>query len=118
MRKKIKSVIFLGVIVLIILIILTINLTQSNNGTDNKIVLCIAENSKMYITPTCGVCAAQKQILGENLDKFEIINCATNREECIEKQITYVPTWIINGEKVVGKQTLEQLKILTNCQDG
>lgn len=115
MRKSTKAFIFFLIIVSIIGIIFLVNSAAPDGYQDEQTIKCIAEKSKLFVTKTCGVCAAQKKILGKYIDYFEIIDCTTDYEECARKNIIKVPTWIINNEKFLGKKTFTQLKELANC---
>lgn len=115
MEKRTKAFIFFLIIVSIIGIIFLIKAATPDNNQDEQTIKCIAEKSKLFVSKTCGACASQKQILGEYLDYFEIIDCTTNYEECASNNILYVPTWIINGKKEIGVKTISKLKELTNC---
>ena len=114
MNKK-EIFIFIILIVIVIGIISTIYLVRSNGNHDNPTMKCIAENAKLFVSKTCGHCAAQKKDLGEYIEFFEIIDCTTNQKQCQENNILYVPTWVINNENHIGKQSIEQLKELTGC---
>ena len=69
----------------------------------------------MYASKTCSHCEQQKQILGEYLSLFNIVDCLDNQEECSDKLIEAVPAWIINNQKYVGVKSLEELKNLAGC---
>ena len=113
---KIKEVIiFITLIIIIIGIISTIYYVRANGNHDNPTMKCIAKNAKLFVSKTCGHCAAQKKDLGEYIEFFEIIDCTTNQEQCQENNILYVPTWVINNENHIGKQSVEQLRELTGC---
>jgi len=114
MNKKTISI-FIMLIVIIIGIIFSINYIRANGNHDAQTMKCIAENSKILVSKTCSACAYQKEILKDYIDYFEIIDCATNIEECRKYEITGVPTWIINEEKYPGAKSIEKLKELTGC---
>jgi len=121
MNRKEKGFAFITLILLVILavVIIFVFKNQNNNlnynNSEDEIIRCIAENSVLYVSKTCGHCAAQKEILGEHLSFFEIIDCTTEQNKCAQNEIMYVPTWIINGKKYVGKKSLNELKGLTGC---
>ena len=46
--------------------------------------------------------------------KLNVIDCFYEQEKCTN--IQYTPTWIINGQKYEGFQSIEKLKELTGCQ--
>ncbi len=107
--------IFIILIAVVIGIISIISLIKANGNHDEEVMKCIGENSELYVSKTCGHCATQKKDLEEYIEFFKIIDCTTNQEQCQENNILYVPTWIINNENHVGKQSIEQLKELTGC---
>ena len=112
---KKNNLILLGVVVLVIVVLVLINYAKSNGNHDEGVMKCIAENSRLFVLPTCSHCAAQKQLLGESIDYFNIVDCAINNEECSAEGIVAVPTWKINGEEYRGYKTIEELKQLTGC---
>ena len=100
----------------VILIILLINYYNNPNGTTNEdVIQCIADNSKVVVSKTCSACASQKQILGEHLDLFDQIDIAVYPEIRAKYNIRGVPTWIVKEKPYTGVKTLEQLKVLTGC---
>lgn len=115
MEDKNKKWVLVGIVVLIVIVIIFIGFFNSNGNYDDEVISCIASRAKLYTTPTCSVCAVQKEDLGKYLDKFEIIDCAVEREICVEKDISKVPAWEVDGEFFVGKRSIEQLKELTGC---
>jgi len=112
MRKK-EIIILTLLVIPVIIIIFSINYFQGNGNHDNETMQCIAEKTKLIVSPTCGACASQKQILGDYVDDFELINI--NQEIMEQYNVDKVPTWIINEQKYVGVKTIEQLKELTGC---
>ena len=108
------DLICIGVIVLIMIIAVVYSFTGKDTTTINEeTATCISERSEIYVLSTCGACKAQKEILGEYLELFNITDCTENPELCVG--ISAVPTWFINGEKVVGVRTVEQLKEISGC---
>lgn len=112
-----KFCIYLLIIITIILIIYFIS-----NGTKKYIptmetVICIAKQSELYISETCVHCQTQLNILRFNNynSLFNIIDCISNTEICLNKNIIKVPTWIINNKTYGGVQSWEELKELTGC---
>ena len=112
MKKK-EAIIFALLIIPVVAIILSINYFQGNGDVDDETMSCIAENSKVIVSPTCGACASQKDILKDYLDMFELINI--DQEIAEQYSIRVVPTWIINNQNYEGVRTIEQLKELTGC---
>jgi len=112
MNKKswITIIIILAVIILSILVLI-----RPHPETEKEITECIADNSILYVQLGCHACKAQEDLFGENYHYLNIVDCWFEKEECLKQEIQATPTWIINGEKIIGVQTLEQLKSLTGC---
>jgi len=93
------------------------NPIESFNEIEIKEIECVSQNSKLFVKEGCSACESQKQILGDYLDEFNIIECSENIEKCLE--IKRIPTWEINNKYYVGIKTLDELKELTDCyQEG
>ena len=104
------------IIIIIALIGILLALRNSSNeDTTEEIAKCIGENAKLYTQLGCHACEAQEKMFGENYQHLTIIDCWDDREKCAEKEIEYTPTWIINGEKIIGVQEIEKLQELTGC---
>jgi len=112
-KKSISTTIILAIIV--ISIILIINYLKTNNNGDQNTIQCIAQNSQLFLKEGCPACASQKNVLGNNLNKFDIIDCTIEPRKCSEFEITRIPTWIIKREKYIGVHSIEELKELTGC---
>lgn len=112
-KKDIIIYLILGIIVIsIILIILSL---KGNEDTSKALAECIGENSKLYVQLGCGACEVQEEMFGENYQHLNTIDCAYERQKCLEQGITGTPTWIIKEEKYKGIQTIDKLKELTGC---
>jgi len=77
----------------------------------------LGENSVLYVQTGCSHCVEQENLFGDNVKYLTIVDCLTDTETCINLGIEGTPTWIINGQKYVGVQSIEKLKELTNYQD-
>jgi len=80
----------------------------------------IGENSVLYVQTGCSHCTTQENLFGENVKYLTIIDCITseeNKQMCISAGIEGTPTWIIEGKKYSGVQSIEELKKLTGYQD-
>lgn len=77
----------------------------------------IGEHSVLYVQTGCIHCEEQEDLFGVNIKFLTIVNCLDDAQTCINMGIEATPTWIINGEKYVGKKTIEELKELTSYQD-
>jgi hypothetical protein len=115
MNSKTKSIIVTLLIIIFIVIISIITLTKKPVETDKDIVKCIGSKAILYTQLGCHACETQEQLFGDNYQYLDVIDCWYEREPCTENNITATPTWIIDGEKTVGVQTIEKLKELTGC---
>lgn len=125
MDKDTKTYLILaGIVLLIIVTILLIKnpsiigkIIGINNDPviDEKTMKCIASKAVLYSQKGCSHCITQKEILGEYADLFNTIDCIENPEKCAEAGIKVTPTWVINGKKIEGVQTIKQLKELAGC---
>lgn len=104
-----------GITILIILgvIIFSVVIISSNNQNSNE-EINLGENATLYISNGCPHCTTQLKILGECSKNLTIIDCTEEPNKCLEAEIIRVPTWIINGKKYVGIQSIEELNELTN----
>ena len=112
-RKVMKAITFL--IIFGVVIFAAFLITSKGEETSNEVAKCIGENSILYTQLGCHACETQKDLFGESYQLLNKIDCYYNPEKCIDTNITATPTWIINGEKYVGVQSIEELKELTNC---
>jgi foldase protein PrsA len=82
---------------------------------------CLTEKgAKMYGAYWCSHCNAQKDMFGDAKSKLPYVECdengeGANIEECTTNNIQGFPTWVINGEQYMGKQSFEKLAELTGC---
>ena len=118
MRKE--KLITISVVVLILLVAGGVIFFKNTSFTvkdtpSEEVARYIGEHSVLYVLPTCSHCKDQEDLFGVNVKYLNIIDCSNieNRQKCIDAGIINVPTWIINGEKYVGKKTIEELKELT-----
>ena len=118
--NKEKSITF-SIVVLILLVaggIIYFKSTGFNtqNTVSEEEARWIGEHSVLYTQTGCIHCEEQEDLFGENFKYLHIIDCAENQEKalvCNLGGISATPTWIINGERYVGIQTVERLKELT-----
>lgn len=113
MKKDTK--IYLGLVVIVIIVILGIFWVKGNGSINEKTAKCIGENSVLYTKLGCPACEAQEKMFEDNYQYLNKIDCHSETQKCIDAQITGTPTWIINGEKYLGMQSIEKLKELTGC---
>lgn len=84
-----------------------------------KVARWIGEHSVLYGQTGCIHCKIQEDLFGENVRYLNIIDGIKeeNRQKFIDAGIEGTPTWVINGQKYVGVQSIEKLKTLTGYQD-
>jgi len=116
---KKNTIVLLVLIAIVIASISLIYYVKANGNHDNITMMCIAENSKIIVSPTCSACAYQKNILKEHMenyeDYFKIISLAEHPELLEQYNLKGVPTWIINEQTYTGARSINQLKELTGC---
>lgn len=90
---------------------------NSSSEISENLAKCIGEHSELYVQTGCLACVRQEELFGKEAKHLNKIDCflLENRQTCFEKNIEATPTWIINGEKYRGAQSIETLKALTNC---
>jgi len=99
--------------VIIVVIVFSIIIITSGNGVSQQTAMCIANNSEFYTQLGCHACKTQEEMFGENYQYLNVIDCWFERDKC--SGIRYTPTWIINGEKYIGVQSIKKLKEVTGC---
>jgi uncharacterized membrane protein len=72
-------------------------------------------DAKFYGASWCPHCAEQKELFGGSVKRLPYVECspagpsAPQADVCKEKNIQSYPTWIINGQRYTGVQTLDAL---------
>ena len=112
-RKVMKAITFLIIFGVLILAVFLIN--NKKGETSEEIAKCIASKSKLYIQLGCHACITQENLFGESYQYLNKIDCYYDTQTCINENITATPTWIINGKKYIGVQSIEELQQITNC---
>lgn len=85
------------------------------NGVSESLAKCIGQDSHVYVQLGCSHCADQEAMFGSNWKYLTSTDCYYDPQTCISTNITGTPTWIINGQKYLGTQSIETLKQLTGC---
>lgn len=119
--KKRSNIIISLIILLIISATFTIIYLKKEVNPEDATLECIAEKSVLYVSKTCTHCAEQKLILGDGLKYFELVDCISDTQRCINDGIIVdgkytVPTWIIDGKTYNGRYTINELKEITGCE--
>jgi uncharacterized membrane protein/glutaredoxin len=94
-------------------------------GPEDPWVRSLAEylsksDAKFYGASWCPHCTQQKELFGASVKRIPYVECSPGGPQgpsasiCKEKNITTYPTWIINGQRYTGVQTLDALAQLTN----
>jgi len=110
---KKETIVIISLILIVVLVIIGIKYLNQEPDINGKVISCIASKSRLIVSPTCGYCAKQKEVLNDYLNEFEIINI--NNEIIEEYGVTRIPSWIINEQVYVGVKTIQELSELTNC---
>ncbi len=89
----------------------------------NDFAQCLAENdATFYGAYWCPHCNQQKAVFGDAMQHVDYVECSPDGQEapraeiCDEKQIESYPTWIIDGERHTGVQSLQELAGATGCE--
>lgn len=79
----------------------------------------------MYSSFTCSACRVQRELFGQASVHLKIVECNphapdTKVERCLEKNIRFTPTWIMEKDgkeikRIEGYQLLEDLASKTGC---
>lgn len=80
---------------------------------DDDFFKCLSKVSTLYVQKGCSHCVTQKNLLGEGIKYLNVVDCFDETEKC--SKIAATPTWIINGEKLIGVHSLEKLKSISGC---
>lgn len=108
--------IYLSLVVIVIIIIAGIYYLKSNNQTtpEEQTMKCIASKAILYSQTTCSHCKQQKEILGEYVKLFTVIECDKEPSKCIE--IKGTPTWKINEKYYEGVKSIKELADTAGCE--
>jgi len=112
--KKINVLLLISFLA-IILFILIFGLVNKTKELSLEEINCISENSVLYVQLGCHACEKQEELFGEKINLLTIIDCWYEKDLCLKKEITSIPTWEINEEFYTGKKSLEEVKELIGC---
>lgn len=84
---------------------------------DNALAKCMTQNGvKFYGAKSCPNCEKQKSLFGTSAFQFvDYVECAENPSACAYLQ--GVPAWYINGSIIYGVKTLNELRMLSGCEE-
>lgn len=114
-KKEIKTYLFLIIIVGIIIATIYVIKARNSEAPSTETTKCIAQNSLIYVQFGCHACELQEEIFKDDYIYLNIIDCAKDRQKCVDAKISVTPTWIINNEKYPGVASIDVLKDLTGC---
>jgi len=83
--------------------------------TDEQVAICIGEKATLYVNLGCPHCESQKKAFGENVKHLKVFDCYYYGDLCKEEEIRAYPTWKIENKQVLGRQSIENLRVLTGC---
>ncbi len=120
-----EKMITLTVVILVLLVAGGILLYKNFQGSTIKqtpaedFAIYLGEHAVLYVQAGCIHCKEQEDLFGANARFLTIIDCLTEEgmQQCVLGGIESTPTWIINGEKYVGVQSIDTLKSLTGYQE-
>ncbi|AHB41875.1 hypothetical protein P148_SR1C00001G1097 [candidate division SR1 bacterium RAAC1_SR1_1] len=110
MKKIIVSVLALSALVLT-------GCSQEPKQNLDNFAKCITEKGAMiYTSTTCSHCQKQKVLFGDSWQYIKNVDCNDNPIVCSNAGIQGVPNRVINGENIMGQQSLEFLAEKTGCE--
>lgn len=115
MKKSVEKFITALVIIAILGFSIYIIFNKPASQTSAETVKCIGEKSAIYVQTGCPHCADQEAMFGDNFKYLNSTDCYYKSQTCADAGIEAVPTWVINGQKYVGVQSIETLQNLTGC---
>jgi hypothetical protein len=107
---------WIGVIVVALASFLALKNLSPEQDIHGDFAKCLSDNGAiMFGTKTCGHCKNQKELFGGSFRYINYVECTEQMETCEQNGISGVPTWLINGEKYPGEQSLERLSQISGC---
>lgn len=116
-KKKdwITWIVILAVVIIAGVIIYFQIKNNSNNSVSANLAECIGTNSQLYVQLGCSHCETQENYFRGTLQYLNVTDCYYNASICNSAGIQGTPTWIINGTRYLGVQSISKLKQLTGC---
>ncbi|MFA5857259.1 MAG: hypothetical protein WC867_07890 [Candidatus Pacearchaeota archaeon] len=115
MKKDTMTWIILILIVLLIISSIYAYKNYNKETPEEKTILCIAKEGIMYSQSDCIHCKQQKEILGEYINLFNIIECDKQPLICDSKKITRTPTWEFYGKLYPNVKSIKELADIAGC---
>ena len=121
-KKLIKKILFIAIPLIIVAVLIYAGISSSSKpGKYDDFAKCLTENDiKEYGAFWCPKCAEQKKMFGKSFNYITYIECDARGpnpqpELCQKEGIRGYPTWIINGTKLEGVQSLQTLSQYSGC---
>jgi glutaredoxin len=114
MNKDTKIYLAIGLIVILIIAGIYYYKNKSQETPEEATMKCIASKAILYSQTDCSHCKQQKQILGEYLALFNVIECDKEPLKCLE--IRGTPTWRINEKNYEGVKSIKELSEIAGCE--
>jgi len=111
-----KKDLVISILIVVLVVILAVGIMSFKSrdiSVDEDITKCIGEKATLYTQLGCHACETQENILGENKENINIVDCFYEREKCGDIRVT--PSWKIDGKILEGVRSIDELKNLTGC---
>lgn len=118
MKKKTIALIAFAAIVVASVYTLSASDEEKKPKTGlDRFAQCLTENgATMYGLESCPHCQEQKKMFGSSFKFIDYIECSEMGSTCSQKGITSVPVWIVDGKRLKGVQSLDDLAEETGCK--
>ena len=123
--KHLVPVALIGVIIVSFLLLssgpsTTGNVVHVESHLDAFAECLTEEGAIFYGSFECPHCNTQKGLFGESMHHVKYVECGPLRGPqnsiCRTAGVEAYPTWVIDGSKYTGSQSLERLSELTSCE--
>jgi len=90
---------------------------QRSIGEFDHLAQCLTDKGMvMYGNDSCSHCIEQKKDFKGSFDLITYIQCNQEPGKCQDQSIQGTPTWIMDGKKYEGRQSLSHLAEIAGCQ--
>mgnify|MGYP001562406930 CR=1 FL=1 len=88
--------------------------------SQDSLAQCLSDKGIIfYGSFECSHCTNQKKLFGGSMKYVNYVECGPLggpiNQACRDAGIQVYPTWLINGQKYTGTQSLDKLKELSGC---
>lgn len=123
MDKNTKVLLGIGIFALLIVVVLTVSVTDFGSaGKYDDFAECLTNSGvKMYGAYWCPHCTEQKNMFGKSWSKINYIECslpnmAGTTQFCVDAEIAKYPTWeFSDGSRIEGVLSFQVLSSRTDC---